>query len=98
MRLTLVASKPTDSVTFGFLPAAAKLGLDVVLVTDQPAQQQRALARARLTPRPGCAPPDAGQLDSGQLDAGQVVVGSNFGDVGDGEELDWARVGHGRRV
>ena len=75
MRLTLVASKPTDSVTFGFLPAAARLGLDVVLVTDQPAQQQRALARARLTPRPGCAPPDAGQLDSGQLaDTGQVRI------------------------
>lgn len=35
--LYLVAGKPTDSVTHGFLPAAARLGLDVVLLTDRPA-------------------------------------------------------------
>jgi biotin carboxylase len=35
--LYLVTSKPTDAVTHGFLPAAARLGLDVVLVTDRPA-------------------------------------------------------------
>ena len=45
MRLTLVASKPTDSVTFGFLPAAARLGLDVVLLTDRPAEHERVLDR-----------------------------------------------------
>jgi biotin carboxylase len=37
VRLCLVTSKPTDAVQYGFLPAAARLGLDVVLVTDQPA-------------------------------------------------------------
>jgi biotin carboxylase len=60
VRLTLVASKPTDSVTFGFLPAAARLGLDVILLTDQPAAHERALATSRRMPRPGCVPPDAG--------------------------------------
>ena len=37
MRLCLVTSKPTDAVTHGFLPAAERLGLDVLLVTDRPA-------------------------------------------------------------
>jgi biotin carboxylase len=36
MRLCLVTSKPTDAVTCGFLPAAARLGLDVLLLTDRP--------------------------------------------------------------
>ncbi|MBW3086825.1 hypothetical protein KEM60_03054 [Austwickia sp. TVS 96-490-7B] len=35
-RLTLLALNPTDSVTHGFLPAAAALGLTVTLLTDQP--------------------------------------------------------------
>ncbi|MFV2177311.1 acetyl-CoA carboxylase biotin carboxylase subunit family protein [Actinomadura sp. LOL_016] len=35
--LYLVAGKATDSVTHGFLPAAARLGLDVVVLTDRPA-------------------------------------------------------------
>src|SRR5690606_3261574 len=34
--LYLVAGKATDSVTRGFLPAAARLGLDVTLLTDRP--------------------------------------------------------------
>ncbi|KUO18276.1 ATP-grasp domain-containing protein [Streptomyces dysideae] len=37
MRLYLLALNPTDSVTEGFLPAANRLGLDVTVVTDQPA-------------------------------------------------------------
>jgi len=37
VRLCLVTSKLTDAVQYGFLPAAARLGLDVVLVTDKPA-------------------------------------------------------------
>ncbi|MFB7373062.1 acetyl-CoA carboxylase biotin carboxylase subunit family protein [Streptomyces sp. NPDC056222] len=37
MRLYLLALNPTDSVTEGFLPAAARLGLDVTVLTDQPA-------------------------------------------------------------
>jgi hypothetical protein len=35
-KLCLVALNPTDSVTDGFLPAAAALGLRVTLLTDQP--------------------------------------------------------------
>ncbi|WP_327350963.1 ATP-grasp domain-containing protein [Streptomyces sp. NBC_01304] len=42
MRLYLLALNPTDSVTEGFLPAAARLGLDVTLLTDQPGLHQRA--------------------------------------------------------
>lgn len=34
MRLYVVAGKQTDSVTHGFLPAAAALGLDVTVLTD----------------------------------------------------------------
>ncbi|MFF0011058.1 acetyl-CoA carboxylase biotin carboxylase subunit family protein [Streptomyces sp. NPDC005374] len=36
MRLYLLALNPTDSVTEGFLPAAARLGLDVTVLTDRP--------------------------------------------------------------
>ncbi|MEU5162810.1 ATP-grasp domain-containing protein [Streptomyces sp. NPDC020875] len=36
-RLHLLALNPTDSVSEGFLPAARALGLDVTLLTDQPA-------------------------------------------------------------
>lgn len=61
MRLTLVAAKPTDSVNFGFLPAAARLGLDVTLLTDQPAAHERAIAGSRRLPRPGCVPSGAAQ-------------------------------------
>ena len=54
MRVYLVASKPTDSVIFGFIPAAARLGHDVTLLTDKPGAHERARADARLLPRPGC--------------------------------------------
>jgi biotin carboxylase len=70
VRLCLVASKPTDSVIFGFLPAAARLGLDVVLLTDQPEEHKRARALARLRPRPGCAPHD----ERHQADASPVQI------------------------
>jgi biotin carboxylase len=56
MRLCLIASKPTDSVVFGFLPAAARLGVEVVLLTDQPQAHEQSYARSRLLPRPGCLP------------------------------------------
>ena len=42
MRLYLLALNPTDAVTEGFLPAAARLGLDVTVLTDQPAAHRRA--------------------------------------------------------
>ncbi|MCX4911719.1 acetyl-CoA carboxylase biotin carboxylase subunit family protein [Streptomyces sp. NBC_00878] len=41
MRIYLLALNPTDSVTEGFLPAAARLGLDVTLLTDQPDAHRR---------------------------------------------------------
>ncbi|GAA1503316.1 ATP-grasp domain-containing protein [Streptomyces synnematoformans] len=41
MRLYLLARNPTDSVTDGFLPAARRLGLDVTVLTDQPAAHRR---------------------------------------------------------
>lgn len=43
-RLCLVALNPTDSVTEGFLPAAAALNLRVTLLTDQPDAHHRAYA------------------------------------------------------
>jgi biotin carboxylase len=49
-RLCLVALNPTDSVTEGFLPAAAALGLRVTLLTDQPAAHQRAYAARPAAP------------------------------------------------
>ncbi|MFE7118413.1 siderophore biosynthesis protein, partial [Streptomyces sp. NPDC057654] len=45
MRLHLLALNPTDSVTEGFLPAAARLGLDVTLLTDQPDAHRAAYDR-----------------------------------------------------
>ena len=56
MRLFLIGSKPTDAVIFGFFPAAARLGLDVVLLTDQPEAHEHARAAARRLSRPGCVP------------------------------------------
>ncbi|MEU8871813.1 ATP-grasp domain-containing protein [Streptomyces javensis] len=44
-RLHLLARNPTDSVTEGFLPAAARLGLAVTLLTDQPEAHERAYGR-----------------------------------------------------
>src|SRR5579863_9325699 len=53
VRLFLVAAKPSDAVTSGFLPAAGRLGLDVVLLTDRPDEHARALERSAGPARPG---------------------------------------------
>jgi hypothetical protein len=50
VRLCLVAAKPTDAVTYGLLPAAARLGLEVYLLTDQPDGHAGVLARGRTDP------------------------------------------------
>ncbi|MEV4611127.1 ATP-grasp domain-containing protein [Kitasatospora sp. NPDC049258] len=50
MRLYLLALNPTDSVTLGFLPAAARLGLTVTVLTDCP--QLHREAYAELDPAP----------------------------------------------
>jgi biotin carboxylase len=41
-RLYVVAGKVTDSVTYGFLPAAERLGLHVIVLTDRPDDHRRA--------------------------------------------------------
>ena len=50
MRIHLVARNPTDSVTHGFLPAAARLGADVTVLTDDPAAHRRAYAGLACAP------------------------------------------------
>ena len=62
MRLYLVASKPTDSVIHGILPAAARLGLDVVLLTDKTAEHERAGVDATFIRILHCDVWDARQL------------------------------------
>jgi hypothetical protein len=57
VRFCLIASKPTDSVIFGVLPAAARLGLEVMVLTDRPEDHKRALAHSARLPRPGCPRP-----------------------------------------
>jgi hypothetical protein len=42
--LVVTALNPTESLTEGFLPAAARLGLDVTVLTDSPAAHRRAYA------------------------------------------------------
>ncbi len=53
MRVHLIASKVTDSVVYGFLAAAARLGLDLTVLSDQPEAHQRSIVAARGRPRPG---------------------------------------------
>ncbi|NNN30114.1 ATP-grasp domain-containing protein [Streptomyces sp. S3(2020)] len=50
MRLYLLALNPTDSVTEGFLPAAARLGLDVSVLTDQPDAHRAAYPDIEILP------------------------------------------------
>ena len=50
MLLYLVAANPTDSVTDGFLPAAARLGLETVVLTDQPLAHKAVYARVAHPP------------------------------------------------
>lgn len=54
-RLYLVAGKVTDSVTRGFLPAAASLGLKITVLTDRPADHTKVYTGL----------PAAGLLDTG---------------------------------
>jgi hypothetical protein len=49
-RLYLVAGKVTDSVTHGFLPAAGRLGLDVIVLTDRPGEHEHAYPRQEIVP------------------------------------------------
>jgi len=86
VRLCLIASKPTDSVILGFLPAAARLGLEVVLLTDKPEEHELARVRSRQRPRPGCPRPGVGRDQEGHESDGPParIVGC---DVWDAREL-----------
>jgi hypothetical protein len=81
VRLCLIASKPTDSVMLGFLPAAARLGLEVVLLTDKPEEHER--ARARPLARPGCPRPAPEHDDPGPVGDGPPVrfIGCDVWDI-----------------
>jgi biotin carboxylase len=62
VRLHLIGSKPTDSVIRGFVPAAVRLGLEVLILTDQPREHERALgdfAGARFADTPSADTPSA---------------------------------------
>ncbi|REK87860.1 ATP-grasp domain-containing protein [Streptomyces inhibens] len=48
MRMYLLALNPTDSVTDGFLPAAARLGLDLTILTDRPEAHRRVSPRTEV--------------------------------------------------
>ncbi|MFC9324415.1 siderophore biosynthesis protein [Kitasatospora sp. NPDC057015] len=50
MRLYLLALNTTDSVTEGFLPAAARLGLEVTVLTDAAEQHRLAYAGSAAAP------------------------------------------------
>src|SRR4051795_7139314 len=50
MRLYLLALNPTDSVTDGFLPAAARLGMAVIVLTDDPEPHRLAYQHAENPP------------------------------------------------
>ncbi|MFE2678019.1 ATP-grasp domain-containing protein [Streptomyces hygroscopicus] len=78
-RLHLLALNPTDSVTEGFLPAAARLGLAVTLLTDQPDAHARAYglrddaqrgAARRKEPRRGGAQPGEARRGEAQRSDG----------------------------
>jgi biotin carboxylase len=84
VRLCVIASKPTDSVIQGFLPAAARLGLEVDLLTDKPEAHEQARARARSLPRPGCPRPGAEHTRRGGDEPPVRVRGC---DVWDAREL-----------
>lgn len=58
--LYLLALPPTDSVTEGYLPAAARLGLDITLLTDAPEAHRRAYEGrgGNAWPRIGIVPCD----------------------------------------
>jgi hypothetical protein len=87
VRVCLIASKPTDSVIQGFLPAAARLGLEVDLLTDQPESHERARARSRRLPRPGCPRPEAEHAEQARPDGDGPPARFLGCDVWDAREL-----------
>ncbi|MFJ1702821.1 acetyl-CoA carboxylase biotin carboxylase subunit family protein [Kitasatospora sp. NPDC088346] len=95
MRLYLLALNPTDSVTLGFLPAAARLGLTVTVLTDDPRRHREAYAGLESVPEVlECAvhdfrevvalisrhaPPDAVFSNSDHLQTQTALAAAYFG-------------------
>ncbi|MEU9116301.1 siderophore biosynthesis protein [Streptomyces sp. NPDC048483] len=91
MRMYLLALNPTDSVTDGFLPAAASLGLDVTVLTDQPEAHRRTSPqtevlecdvhdfRAVITRIANHHPADAVFTNSDHLQTQAALVAEYFG-------------------
>ncbi|WP_329296198.1 ATP-grasp domain-containing protein [Streptomyces pseudovenezuelae] len=91
MRLYLLALNPTDSVTEGFLPAAARLGLDLTVLTDRPEAHRRTCPgtevlecdvrdfRAVLTRISTHHRPDAIFTNSDHLQTQAALVAAYFG-------------------
>ncbi|MFC8919121.1 acetyl-CoA carboxylase biotin carboxylase subunit family protein [Streptomyces sp. NPDC047821] len=91
MRLYLLALNPTDSVSEGFLPAAARLGLDVTVLTDQPGPHLRRHPgtevlecdvrdfRAVITRVATHHPPDAVFTNSDHLQTQAALAAEYFG-------------------
>ncbi|RAY13314.1 siderophore biosynthesis protein [Actinomadura craniellae] len=75
-RLYLVAGKVTDSVSHGFLPAAARLGLETVLLTDRPADHARAYGAA-APPIVECEVTDVRALVAAIRDPGAIFSNSD---------------------
>ncbi len=65
MRLCLIASKPTDSVIHGFLPAAARLGLRCSCSPISPPSTSGPVRARACWPRPGCPRPGTGPEGGG---------------------------------
>jgi hypothetical protein len=94
LHLSVLAHNPTDSLTEGFLPAAARLGLDVTVLTDQvaghlqapgPGRPVRVLAcdvgdhRAVIDVLAGLGPVDAVFSNSDHLQTQTALAAEYFG-------------------
>ncbi|MGI5132670.1 ATP-grasp domain-containing protein [Pseudonocardia sp. CA-107938] len=79
MTVYLTARKPTDSVTLGLLPAAARLGLPVVLLTDQPGAHEAAYAGLATAP---VAVVGAEVGDAGAVASRVAALGDRYGRPG----------------
>ncbi|MFD5398354.1 acetyl-CoA carboxylase biotin carboxylase subunit family protein [Streptomyces sp. NPDC127097] len=92
MRMYLLALNPTDSVTDGFLPAAARLGLDLTVLTDRPEAHRRVVSpqtevlecdvhdfRAVITRMANHHPADAVFTNSDHLQTQAALAADYFG-------------------